>query len=140
MPLQYHPTIGSILVCDFNKGFVAPEMVKRRPVIVISPQIAARHRLCTIIPISTEPPKLVMPYHVDLGDLSLPSPYENKTNWAKCDMIYSVSFDRLELFRIRKEMGGKREYKEFCISSEDLKRIRAGFLSSVGLFSLTRHL
>ncbi|MCA3277869.1 MAG: type II toxin-antitoxin system PemK/MazF family toxin [Roseomonas sp.] len=70
MPLQHHPKIGSILICDFNKGFVAPEMVKRRPVIVISPPINVRHRLCTIIPISTEPPKIVMRYHVDLGDLT----------------------------------------------------------------------
>lgn len=140
MPLQYHPKIGSILVCDFNKGFVAPEMVKRRPVIVISPPISVRHRLCTIIPISTEPPKIVMSYHVNLGDLNLPLPYDNKINWAKCDMIYSVSFDRLELFRGRNGMGGKREYKEFCISSENLKKIQAGFLSSVGLFSLTKHL
>ena len=108
MSLQYHPKIGSILVCDFSKGFVPPEMVKRRPVIVISPPISARPRLCTIIPLSTKIPETIMPYHVDLGDLKLPNPFDIGPNWAKCDMIYSVSFDRLELFRKRNVMSGKR--------------------------------
>ncbi|MEQ9178418.1 MAG: type II toxin-antitoxin system PemK/MazF family toxin, partial [Nitratireductor sp.] len=34
-------------MCDFNTGFRVPEMVKRRPVVVISPKIKARPRLCT---------------------------------------------------------------------------------------------
>ena len=140
MTLQFHPKIGAILVCDFSKGFVAPEMVKRRPVIVISPPISQRHRLCTIIPLSTKIPETIRPYHVDLGNLNLPRPFDIGPNWAKCDMIYSVSFDRLELFRKRNAIDGKREYDEFFISSENLKKIRAGFLISVGLLSLTKHL
>ncbi|QQG36900.1 MAG: type II toxin-antitoxin system PemK/MazF family toxin [Micavibrio aeruginosavorus] len=49
MSIAEHPNKGSILLCDFNHGFVAPEMVKRRPVIVISPKIHGRVGLCTVV-------------------------------------------------------------------------------------------
>jgi mRNA interferase MazF len=31
MPLKFHPEPGTILICDYTTGFIAPEMVKRRP-------------------------------------------------------------------------------------------------------------
>src|SRR3546814_14006270 len=42
MPIREHPVTGTILTCDFNVGFTQPEMIKRRPVVVISPKIANR--------------------------------------------------------------------------------------------------
>ena len=36
--IPYHPEIGTVVICDFN-GYIPPEMVKRRPAIVISPKI-----------------------------------------------------------------------------------------------------
>ncbi|MDY6930077.1 MAG: type II toxin-antitoxin system PemK/MazF family toxin [Pseudomonadota bacterium] len=62
MPLQIHPEQGTIVICDF-KGFVPPEMVKRRPAVVISPRLRRRQRLCTIIPLSTTPPNPIEAYH-----------------------------------------------------------------------------
>ena len=38
MAIQEHPHIGTVLFCDFGHGFIEPEMVKRLPVIVISPR------------------------------------------------------------------------------------------------------
>lgn len=140
MPLQYHPKAGAIVVCDFNKGFVAPEMVKRRPVVVVSPPISVRHRLCTVIPISTEVPNVIMPYHVELPALTLPPPFHGGPNWAKCDMIYAVSFDRLELFRSRDAFAPKRQYQEVCLSDNDLLRVRKALLCGLGLAVLTKHL
>src|SRR3546814_2449978 len=41
-----HPPTGTILTCNFDAGFKEPEMVKRRPVIVVSPKISIRAGLC----------------------------------------------------------------------------------------------
>ena len=52
MPLRFHPRVGSILICDYSTGFVAPEMVKRRRVVVIS-RLRQRADLYTVVPLST---------------------------------------------------------------------------------------
>ncbi|WP_164699520.1 hypothetical protein [Pseudomonas sp. BRG-100] len=33
MALYYHPKQGDVLLCDFTRGFVAPEMLKIRKVV-----------------------------------------------------------------------------------------------------------
>ena len=38
MALNFHPEPGMVLICDFTTGFRVPEIVKRRPVVVISPR------------------------------------------------------------------------------------------------------
>jgi hypothetical protein len=68
MPIQEHPATGTILICDFT-GMKEPEMVKRRPVVVISPKIAVRRGLCTVLGLSTVPP-----------------PWDDGPNWNKGDM------------------------------------------------------
>ncbi len=50
--LSTHPQVGSTLICNYGTGFVAPEMVKRRPVVVIS-RLRRRADLCTVVPLST---------------------------------------------------------------------------------------
>jgi uncharacterized protein YifN (PemK superfamily) len=64
MPLTYHPETGTILICDYNLGggFIEPEMVKRRPVVVISPRFRHRDWLCTVVPLSTT--HQVQPKHI----------------------------------------------------------------------------
>jgi len=62
MAIKYHPEIGTIVICDF-KGFVKPEMIKRRPAVIISPRIRYRDKLCPIVPLSTTPPNPIMAYH-----------------------------------------------------------------------------
>jgi len=41
MSIKFNPEQGLIVICDF-KGFVPPEMVKRRPAVVISPRLRQR--------------------------------------------------------------------------------------------------
>ncbi|WP_293675629.1 type II toxin-antitoxin system PemK/MazF family toxin, partial [Thiolapillus sp.] len=97
MPIQIHPEQGTIVICDF-KGFVPPEMVKRRPAVVISPRLRRRQHLCTVVPLSTTPPNPVAAYHHKFTlDPVLPKPYNSKIQWVKADMLYTVSFDRLYL-------------------------------------------
>ncbi|MDP6475231.1 MAG: type II toxin-antitoxin system PemK/MazF family toxin [Alphaproteobacteria bacterium] len=102
MAIHEHPPTGTILRCKFDSGFRVPEMVKTRPVVVISPKISVRHRLCTVVPIGSEAPHLEMPYHHELIDIqpALPPPFDSKANWVKGDMVVAVSFERLDFLRL----------------------------------------
>jgi mRNA interferase MazF len=115
-------------------------MIKRRPSIVISPQIQGRPNLCTVVPISTEIPRFKMPYHVELENLVLPPPYNEGPNWVKADMIFASSFSRLELIRTGKDESGKRIYITECLCPDDLNLVRKAMLCSLGLSSLTKHM
>jgi len=131
MAIQFHPKAGTILVCDFRDGFRPPEMVKRRPAVVISPPISARPGLCTVVPISTEPPGRVMAYHVELRELALPPPFEAGPNWVKADMIYALSFERLDLFRAGRRPDGKRSYNHVQLSAADFLAVQRAVLASL---------
>jgi uncharacterized protein YifN (PemK superfamily) len=140
MAIKYHPEPGAILVCDFA-GFKEPEMVKRRPVIVVSPRFRRRDNLCTIVPLSTTRPRTICDFHYQLTfDEPLPPPYSESKVWVKADMVCAVSFDRLSLPFSGKDASGKRIYDERFIDEADLKQIRTCILHSLGLGILTSHL
>ena len=129
-----------ILICDF-KGFIDPEMVKRRPVVVVSPRLRQRGKLCAIVPLSTTPPSQLMPYHYKLHtDPELPEPYNSKYHWVKADMIYTVSFDRLSLPFKEKDLSGKRIYDVRIIDKSELIKIQHCILHGLGLTVLTEYL
>lgn len=141
MALQYHPEIGTIVICDFSGGFVPPEMVKRRPAIVVSPPHRTRNNLCTIIPLSTTAPLTVMPYHYEWHvKIPLPAPYNSSSHWVKADMFATVSFSRLTLPHKGRNTLGKRNYIIKKVSDAELLKIRECMLYAVGLQYLTKHL
>jgi mRNA interferase MazF len=78
-------------------------MVKPRCVIVLSPRIRTRAKLCTVVCLSSTAPNVKQQYHCQL-DISpeLPSPWSSKGVWVKGDMIYSIGFHRLNLIRLQK--------------------------------------
>lgn len=134
MSLPFNPMPGTIVICDF-RGFVPPEMVKRRPAIVVSPRLRRRDRLCTVVPISTTPPNRVEDYHHLLKMVPpLPRPFDADTCWVKADMLYTVSYDRLDLPH-EKNPCGKRIYITRLIPAEDLREIRQCILFGLGLNS-----
>lgn len=126
MAIREHPHTGTVLLCDFSAGFREPEMVKRRPCVVISPKIGARPYLCTVVALSTDPPIPVMPYHcqIDLRP-KLPEPWESDGVWVKGDMVNAVGFHRLDFFRLGKDTGGKRHYLYQPLSADTIKQIRS---------------
>jgi mRNA interferase MazF len=138
--IQFHPKPGTVVICDFNTGFVAPEMVKRRPCIVVSPQITHRQGLCTVVPISTGRPRIQMPYHVELPGLKLPPPWDEGPNWVKADMIYALAWSRIDLIRKGRNEQGKRIYDRDTLSPEDFMRVRKAILCGLGMANLTKHL
>lgn len=123
MPLYYHPKQGDVLLCDFTRGFVAPEMLKVRKVIVISPASTHSRKLCTVVPISSTAPEVERDWHYLLRTNPLPSD-GYKQLWAKCDMLYTVSFERMDKLH-RKTRRGGREYFVVKLSDEDLQGVIA---------------
>lgn len=141
MAIRFHPNPGSIVVCDFH-GYVEPEMVKRRPAVVISPRLRERGELCTIVPLSSQEPNKVMPYHCQLYfDPPLPAPYDYMIGWVKADMFATVSFSRLFMPRHKeRDENGKRIYDKRKIGTSELKKVRECMLNALGLSNLTSYL
>lgn len=141
MPIQFPVRPGTILLCNYATGFRPPEMVKRRPVIVVSPCLPHRDRLCAVAPLSTTAPAREVPYICRLElRIPLPPPFGALVCWAKADVIATMGFDRLDLFRTKRDFSGKRKYLHPRISDDDLRRVRVAVLHGLGLGGLTMHL
>lgn len=118
MPIVYHPNAGTLLVCDFS-GMIEPEMVKARPVIVVSPRLRNRTGLCTIVPLSTTKPISIMPWHCKIElDEPISPKWQETEMWAKCDMLYTLRFERLD--RFHKRISNQRKYYDKIISNKEL--------------------
>lgn len=133
MAINFHPDPGTILICDF-RGMEEPEMVKRRPVVVVSPKFKDRTGICTIVPLSTTPPRPVKGYHFKLQITPvLPAPFDSEWHWVKADMMYALSFKRFQLPTDGKMADGKRIYDLRTVTEEDLHQIRQCLLRGLGL-------
>ena len=121
MAILYAPDVGTLLLCDF-RGTMPPEMNKKRPVVVLS---CFSYRLCVIVPLSTTEPTPIKSCHCAVYTPDpLPDPYDSESHWAKCDMLCTVSYDRLSLPHRGKDSNGKRIYVIKKVSAHDLNEIR----------------
>ena len=135
MPITFHPKPGMILMCDFSTGFKPPEMVKKRPVVVLS---KPRQQLVTIVPLSTTEPIPLERCHYEVPNRSLPPPLRRKRHWAKCDCVTTVAFWRLD--RVKAGIHattGKRIFVTYQVFPEDLIAIQKGVLHVLELGYLT---
>lgn len=140
MAINYHPEPGTILICDYH-GFIEPEMIKRRAVVVLSPRLRGRHNLCTVVPLSTTEPDTMMKYHHKLCfDTPLPAPYDSEFKWVKGDMFSTVAFSRLFLPIAGKDEAGKRIYDVRVLDKADFKKVQQCVLYAIGLGLLTEYL
>ena len=128
--LNWHPHARTVLMCNF-KGFIVPEITKRRPVVVITPRLQYRANLCTIVPLSTTPPQHPQPFHVRLSANPHPNEPDELPVWAKCDLIANVSMQRLDRFQV-----GYRRFMAPKIPEDDLRNIRNGVLHGLGFGAL----
>ncbi|TNF19449.1 MAG: hypothetical protein EP318_14915 [Rhodobacteraceae bacterium] len=127
MPLNFHPRAGQILMCNF-RGFEAPEMIKVRPVMVISPRLPHRSEIVAIVPISLTAPIHDHQFVVKLSKNYHPQEDDALPCWAKCDMVMNVGLHRLEGFKI-----GRRKWDTPQATAEDLHAVRVGVLYGLGL-------
>lgn len=121
MALPYFPKRGEVLVCDFDTGFQPPEMVKKRPVVVVSRKDTHNRRLCTVVPFSTTAPEPVHKWHHPLPHVQVPGLKAIDTMWAKCDMVVTVSFERLNKPYVKTRHG--RSFRELVLDERDMQAI-----------------
>ncbi len=135
MGIKYSVGVGTVLLCDYSRGgFLPPEMIKKRPAVVISPRLPYRDGLCTVIPLSQTEPDHAVDYVVRVAFPDpLPYPFPYHVLWAKCDMIATVSFERLDLFQTARDQRGKRKYLHPQMSVDEVTRVRGGVLRAIGL-------
>jgi uncharacterized protein YifN (PemK superfamily) len=124
--ITFHPKAGAVLVCDF-RGYIAPEIVKTRPVVVLSPNHVRRPGLVTVVPLSTTAPLHVEPYHYLLQGNPVPGSDADAV-WAKCDLLATVSVERLD----RKKIGRGR-YVVGYVSMDQVRAMRNCAAISFGL-------
>lgn len=126
MPILFHPKPGYVLICDFS-GYVVPEMVKSRPVVIVSPATLRRPGLVSVVPLSTTAPNPVEPHHYKVVGNPVPGSGAVEI-WAKCDMIATVSVTRLD--RIKLDRG---KYETGHMSMDQVRAIRRMVALSLGL-------
>ena len=129
--IEFYARRGTVLRCDFNRGSVPPEITKVRPVVVISPYSRRNTGLCTVIPLSTTTPDVVRAYHHRLEHN--PVPNSDEEIWAKCDLVQTVSFARLDRLRVGRDPENKRHYVAPIIAAGDLAAISECVRFAVGL-------
>ncbi|WP_294210216.1 type II toxin-antitoxin system PemK/MazF family toxin [uncultured Sphingomonas sp.] len=132
MPLPYHPKPGTIVICDYTTGFRPPEMIKRRLAITISPKLKRRNDLVTVVPLSATPPMPAEKWHVELHD-DVPEPWGPGPRWAKCDMVATVGYARLNLPHSRHAVTGARRYHQIEIDAVHVDLLRRAVAAAIGL-------
>ncbi|PGH58234.1 hypothetical protein CRT60_09895 [Azospirillum palustre] len=130
MPITFHPRRGSILICDFDTGFQPPEMIKVRPVVVVSPRRRSGPGLCTVVPLSSVEPDPIELYHHRLSPVAYPP--ARGPIWAKCDMAATVSFARLDRIKV-KLPNGQRQYLVYTMPVDDMTAIDSCLRIALGL-------
>jgi uncharacterized protein YifN (PemK superfamily) len=140
MPILFVPAPGTILLCDYE-GHIPPEMDKRRPVVVVSPPSQGRHKLATIVALSTTAPNPVMPFHCQITvNPTLPPPFNSPVTWVKGDMLFTASYDRLDRFKMGKNPNGTRIYKAFTAPQGSMPDIHKAVINGLGLGRLSPHI
>jgi uncharacterized protein YifN (PemK superfamily) len=132
--LQHHPKAGEVVMCDFGKQVVPPEIPKRRPVVVITPRLPHRDSLAMVVPLSQTAPDHPQPFHVKLTQNPNPLKDNDDPVWVKCDLITNVSLRRLDRFQI--------DYRKFTtgrVTKEELIQIRQAILAAIGMPRLTAY-
>jgi len=74
---------------------IKPEIGKVRPIVIIHPH--KRYRLALVIPFTTQCPQKEKIYTVPVPKGCMPGILAKKECWALCDMLKTVSLDRLQL-------------------------------------------
>src|SRR4030088_3208364 len=129
--ITFHPNSGEVLMCDFD-GNIVPEIVKLRPVVVVSADHSSGTPICLVVPFSTRPPSVLKPVHfyVPAGRY----PFGEVDQWVKGDLITHVSFMRLDRIRI-----GSR-YKRWKLPHADFIEVQQCVLHAMGLGRLASNL
>ncbi|MFT3966006.1 MAG: type II toxin-antitoxin system PemK/MazF family toxin [Sphingobium sp.] len=132
MPLPYHPRPGTLVICDYSTGFRAPEMVKKRLAITISPKLKRRDDLVTVVPLSASEPVPLEDWHYPVS-VAPPAPWGEVPRWAKCDMLATVGYARLNLPYEKHPVTGTRKYVQIELDGEIVQALRRAAARAIGV-------
>ena len=137
MTLRFSPRAGIVAICRFPSPgtAVGAEMVKTRPVIVVSRVLHGRHGVATVVPVSMTPPTEPKRWHVLVPATAMPRGWREKPGdrWAKCDMVVTVSLERLSMSGVRRHEG-RLHYTSAEIDDRTLRQIRHALAYILELF------
>ena len=131
--LAFQPKPGQLLVCHFGLGFQKPEIVKTRPVLVISPHQREWTKLCLVMPISSVEPKPMRRYHYKLPSGLIPGDKYGGA-WLKGDLTVAVGCHRLDRFKV-----GFRQFDAPFVPHDVLQEARRCLLHAAGMHTLIPH-
>ncbi|MEG3124431.1 type II toxin-antitoxin system PemK/MazF family toxin [Sphingomonas sp. GB1N7] len=132
MALPYHPKPGTIVLCDYSTGFKEPEMVKRRLAVIISPKLKRRNDLATVVPLSKSEPLYLEPWHFQV-DQDIPEPWGPGPRWAKCDMLATVGYRRLDLPHGRHAVTNARIHHQVELDESIVEALRRAAAAALGI-------
>ena len=113
-----------------------PEMIKCRPVVLLSRR-NGNLGLCTVVPLSGTEPSQIERWHHKMTRDKLPQKLRNMGDWwAKCDCITTVSFERLDRISNGKDINGKRLYVSPPTYAADLAAIRLCVINHLAMTDL----
>ena len=118
--MRYQPNKNSIAWCDF-KGLEIPEIIKKRPVVIIKKH-KQNSRLVYVLPISNTVPEPMRPYHFKINEGFCKEYFNAEPHYVKIDMIYTVSIARLDSVKLE---SGERVIP--VIDSDEFNAIVAKF-------------
>lgn len=122
-------------MCEFPSDYMHGEMIKKRPVIIVNNKMTTRPTLVNIVPISMTAPNTVCAHHVNINRMYLPRGLSNQPGerWAKCDMVYTMSIERLELVRAHRGQNGKRVTDKGTLPPAVLLAVRIAAAKCLGV-------
>ena len=123
---------ATIVICDYATGFRTPEMVKRRLAVTISPKLKRRDALVTVIPLSMTAPAPAERWHVEVPN-DVPDPWGPGPRWAKCDMMATVGYWRLNLPHSKHPVTGARQFHQIELEDELVKSLREATAAAIGI-------
>ena len=136
MGLKFPPRVGQVLLCEFPSSLTPPEMVKTRPVVVVTPRLTGRSGLVGIVPLSTTAPHPICSHPCRVAMSSMPRPLQATTLeiWAKCDMVYTFCLARLDRFKSGKDRNsGKRLYDSGQLTGAEMDEVRRCVAAAFGI-------
>ena len=136
MGLLYPPRAGDIVMCEFPVCFDAPEMIKTRAVIVVSPRLPGRRGLAAVVPISRTAPVVHCAHNCVIPVRLLPKFMQatGGERWAKCDMLYTLSIRRLSPVETgRRDIRGHRKCEYPRLDDATLRAVRRAIAVGVGI-------
>lgn len=123
--MQHQPKVGTIINCNFE-GYISPEMLKRRPVVVLRKN-KLNSQLVTVVPISTTAPRKATNLHIEIE-----GPIDGKQAWIKCDMIYTVCLSRLSRLK-QKDENGHYQWVNKSLDANLLEEVKKSIANYLGL-------